>query len=94
MAMHIVILFVHILLALVTLASSAKVVIDVRRNALTQTKRDLRAMWASFIAVVTSGVVLVIVTPSSLGHACALMSLYIVVVAGVQVYQKRATQLV
>ncbi len=94
MVMHIVILFVHILLALVTLASSVKVVIDVRRHASMQSKRDVQAMWASFIAVMMSGAALVIITPSSLGHACALMSLYIVVVSGVQVYQKRATQLV
>lgn len=92
--MHIVILFAHILFALVTLASSVKVVIDVRRHASMQSRRGIQAMWASFTAVMMSGATLVIMTPSSLGHACALMSFYVVIVSGVQVYQKRATQLV
>lgn len=91
--MHTSFLFLHILLALTTLAASAQVVVDVRRSALARSKRDVVAMWASFVSVMVSGIVLIIVTPSSLGHACALMSLYVVVVSGVQLYQKRATSL-
>lgn len=91
--MHTSFLFLHILLALATLAASAQVVVDVRRSALARSKRDVVAMWASFVSVMVSGIVLIIVTPSSLGHACALMSLYVVVVSGVQLYQKRATSL-
>jgi hypothetical protein len=92
--MHTILLFVHILLALVTLAASAKVVVDARRSTTASSKRDLRVMWMSFISVVVSGTALVILAPSSLGHACALMSLYVVVVSGAHLYQKRVTSLV
>ena len=91
--MHTVLLFTHVLLALITLAASTKVVVDVRRHNAAQGKRGVVAMWASFTAVMVSGVALIVVTPASLGHACALMSLYVVIVAGVQLYQKRATSL-
>lgn len=93
MAMHTILLFLHILLALVTLTASLSVVVDVRRSALARSKRNLQAMWTSFIGVMLSGIILIIVTPSSLGHACALMSLYVVIVSGVHLYQKRATSL-
>lgn len=73
---------------------SVRVVVDVRRSVPARTKRNLQAMWSGFIGIILSGIVLVIVTPSSLGHACALMSLYIVIVSGVHLYQKRATSLV
>ena len=89
--MHTVLLFIHVLLALITLVASTKVVVDVRRRDAAQSKRGVVAMWTSFAAVMASGVVLIIVTPASLGHACALMSLYVVIVSGVQLYQKRAT---
>lgn len=91
--MHTVLLFIHVLLALITLATSTKVVVDVRRRDIAQSKRGVVAMWTSFATVIVSGVALIVVTPASLGHACALMSLYVVIVAGVQLYQKRAISL-
>lgn len=90
--MYSILLFIHVVLALVTLVASLKVVIDVRRQP-AESKQGLVAMWASFVSTMITGAALVVIVPSSLGHACALMSLYVVVVTGVQLYQKRATHL-
>jgi uncharacterized membrane protein len=87
--MYSILLFVHVVLALITLVASFKVVIDVRRQP-AESKRGLLSMWVSFIATMVTGTALIVVVPSSLGHACVLMSLYVVVVTGVQLYQKHA----
>jgi hypothetical protein len=91
--MQTLLLLIHVVLALITLVSSTKVVVDVRRRDIAKSKRGVVVMWTSFATVTASGVGLIVVTPASLGHACALMSLYVMIVSGVQLYQRRAMSL-
>ncbi|MFI5212384.1 MAG: hypothetical protein ACHQTE_00290 [Candidatus Saccharimonadales bacterium] len=85
--MTMLLLTIHILLAIVTVAMTIKVIVGVRLQKPTVAS-NVKAMWLSFVGVAISGTALVVITPQSLGHACALMTAFVVVTAGTHLYQR------
>ena len=80
-------LVLHIVVAVVTIVASATSLAAVWRNK--WVSANLRAMWGSFIVTASTGVALVVLTPSTLMHTCVLMTAYIVALTTVQVYANR-----
>lgn len=80
-------LLVHIIVATMTVATSFASLIAVWKK--TRIAANLSLMWGSFIVTAGTGVLLVVVTPSTLLHTCVLMTLYVGMLSGVQMYANR-----
>lgn len=88
--MHTTLLFIHVILALITLVTSLAAYQAVRHQR--PARKQLIGMWGSFAGVAVTGGALVIMTPNALGHACALLSVYVVLTSCVQLYQTQAVR--
>ena len=86
--MHTILLFIHVILALVTLVGSVAAFQAIRHQQ--SAMKPLVAMWSSFAAVAITGGGLVFMAPGALGHTCVLLSVYVALTTSVQLYQKRA----
>jgi hypothetical protein len=86
-------LVAHIILSLITLVLSVGVIGAVYMRRERSSLLALKSMWVSFCGVALSGILLIMMTPGSLGRSCAMMSLYIIMTTAVHLYQKRAFML-
>lgn len=81
------ILFIHIIVAVLTIVASATSLTAVWFNKMI--RLNLTAMWGSFTATATTGIMLVVMTPSALMQTCVLMTAYVVALTAVQLAANR-----
>ena len=82
-----ILLFIHIVVAVVTMAASVTgLVLAWRRSDSLRTA--IVALWSSFGATAITGSMLVILTPQTLAYTCGMMSAYVVVVTAVHLYAR------
>jgi NADH:ubiquinone oxidoreductase subunit 6 (subunit J) len=75
--MNTLILFTHIILAVITLAFSAGVIFG---------KDTLRSMWASFAGLIVSGAVLTLGSPHAFGKVCLMTAGYVLLLSMARLY--------
>lgn len=75
--MNTLILFTHIILAVITLVFSARIIFG---------KDSIRSMWTSFAGVVVSGGILTLFTPHVFGKVCLMTAGYVLLLSMAQLY--------
>ena len=83
-----VILFVHISLAVVSLAYAVGVISDSWKQKLERARTRTKTMWHGTIATTASGVVLTIASGSSIGRLCSTLFVFLVVILIAYAYQR------
>lgn len=78
----------HIIIAVVTTVASVTGLAAAWRQS-RATNSILVVMWGSFTAVAATGVALMVTSPKTIMHTCAMMSLYVIVTTAVQLYARR-----
>lgn len=81
--MYIALLVIHIAIALLTILATVAVIMLARSP---RVARAIHAMWSSFMATLVSGLVLVVLSPKSLGHFCLIATVYVVGILAVHRY--------
>ena len=87
--MYMVILSLHIAVALALIASTLVVIVAATQRHAT---RAYRAMLGTLGLTAASGIGLLLIVPSSLGHLCAMMTIFTVSVIGVRQFYNHRLQ--
>jgi tryptophan-rich sensory protein len=81
--MNTLILFIHVVLAIITVGFSARVIFG---------KDNIRSMWTSFAGVVVSGGILTLFTPHVFGKVCLMTAGYIILLSATHLFYTRHTK--
>lgn len=82
------ILFIHIAVALMSFLLAGKVIWTTRNKRFNQSMRNTQYMWRSTVATIFSGILLAIVTKSSIGGTCMTLLAFLSVVLIAHYYQR------
>ena len=90
--MNTLILSIHILLAITSLAYAAGVVLSTVRHSFEKANTRVTRMWQGTFAAVVTGVTLAVVTHSSIVSACTSSIVLVAVISVAHAYKKIAQQ--
>ena len=83
-----VILFIHIILAILSLAYAAGVISDSWKQKLERAQTRAKTMWYGTIVTSASGIILTVASGSSIGQLCSTLSVFLVVILIAHAYQR------
>lgn len=82
------VLFVHISLAVVSLMYAGGVINASRKQKLDQALTRTKAMWYGTLSTVVSGILLTIISGSSIGRLCSSLFMFLAIVSLAHAYQR------